>query len=597
MATSAIQPFFSISTRVSSTRNKDVMSTAKPLISIVIPNYNQGYYLEACIRSILNQSFKSVEMILMDGGSADNSARIISRHRESFAYIEQGPDGGQYNAINEGFKHARGEIFFWLNSDDMLHPGALLSMVEAVKSHPDNFLFTGYPCVWDESDRLRMVRRESPRWSHEYFLGLNPDGPAHYMQQESTFFTKRVWDLVGGLNCEIDLAADFDLWLRMSKHTSIAKLPRLIGGFRQHGQQRSVVHRDKYIQQVKQSIEAQAKLGSQSIHFNVDNKVNDMDLACHPDLNLALNATQANPITLLTSISPRGIVSQQDAITTWIENGFRVISVNDQSEAKLLANDFPEVEFREPSATLQQQLGKPYVPIREVLAIAKSLPGASAIINSDVKFMHRSGMETVLRDLAAYSSQHIYLSSRLDITNPLDQISPEHAAAGIPAITNGEQYIFGFDFLLASSSTWKLVFESFNREHDHLYALGVPWWDYLLPMRVDSLGIGISCFCPPIISHDWHLANYSRDTWRKYGRYYAFSEFGYESSSDAGDISDSLLESLAAQTIRHLQLSMSDVALPNYSMPLSTGMLNDISGYARSQMPLQTAHRFRIRCV
>jgi glycosyltransferase involved in cell wall biosynthesis len=571
------------------------MSTSKPLISVVIPNYNQGYYLEACIRSILNQSFESVEMILMDGGSTDNSTRIINRYRKYFSYIEQGPDGGQYKAINEGFKHARGEILLWLNSDDMLHPGALLSMVEAVTSHPNDHLFTGYPCVWDESDRLRMIRRESPDWSHEYFMMFDPEGPAHYMQQESTFFTKKIWDVVGGLDCRIDLSADFDLWLRMSKHTSIMKLPRLIGGFRQHGQQRSVVHRDKYIQQVKESIEAQeSKL--QSAQISLNGRLDNLDISVVSSLNNSVNATQATPITLLTSISPRGIVAQQDAITTWIENGFKVISVNDSSEAADLADAFPEVEFREPSQTLKQQLGKPYVPIKEVLAIGKSLPGASAVINSDIKFIHRSGLETVLRDLAASSNQHIYLSSRLDITNPLDQISSEHAAAGIPAITNGEQYIFGFDFLLASSSTWESIFASLSREYDHLYALGVPWWDYLLPMRIESLGIGISCFCPPIISHDWHIANYSREIWREYGRYYALSEFGYKEDTETMDFSDSLLESLAAQTIRHLQLSMSDVALPNYSMPLATGLLNDISGYARSQMPLQTAHRFRIRC-
>ena len=572
------------------------MSTAKPLISIVIPNYNQGYYLEACIRSILNQSFRSIEIIMMDGGSTDNSARIISRYRECFSYVAQGPDGGQYKAINNGFKHARGEIFFWLNSDDMLHPGALLSMAEAISNYPDKHLFTGYPCIWDESDRLRMVRRESPDWSHQYFMEFNPDGPAHYMQQESTFFTKEVWELVGGLNCEIDLAADFDLWLRMSKHTSIVKLPRLIGGFRQHGEQRSVIHREKYIQQVKQAIEMQSNESSHSSSLEMQDKYESLNVSMHAGSVMGLRATQANPITLLTSISPRGIIAQQDAITTWIENGFRVISINDLAETGLLANHFPDIEFREPSATLKQKLGKPYVPIREVLAIAKSLPGASAIINSDVKFIHRSGMETVLRDLASSSDDHLYVSSRLDITNPLEQISCEHAAAGIPAIINGEQYIFGFDFLLANSTTWQSVFESFNREHDHLYALGVPWWDYLLPMRVDSLGIKISCFCPPLISHDWHLANYSRDTWREYGHYYALSEFEYDSHSNIENISDSLLESLAAQTIRHLQLSMSEVAMPNYSMPLTSGMLDNVSGYARSQMPLGTAHRFRINC-
>lgn len=572
-------------------------SPAKPLISVVIPNFNQGYYLEACIRSIISQSFDAVELILMDGGSTDNSNRVISRYRNHFSHIEQGPDGGQYDAINKGFSHARGEILCWLNSDDMLHPGALISMVEAVMSRPNNHLFTGYPCVWDESDRLRLVRRESPEWSHQYFMGIDPDGPCHYMQQESTFFTRHIWELVGGLDCSIGLAADFDLWLRMSRHTSIVKLPRLIGGFRQHGQQRSVMHREKYIHEVKQSIAAQAQNANKTELGGNQTNVCSLSSVDSNKLISALTDTQANPITLLTSISPRGLVAQQDAIATWIENGFRVISVNDHTEVQVLASAFPDVEFRQPTATLQSQLGKPYVPIREVLAIAQAMPGATAIINSDIKFIHRSGMEAVLRDLASSSQRHIYVSSRLDITNPIEQISSEHADAGIPAITNGEQYIFGFDFLLADSATWDLVVTSLSREHDHLYALGVPWWDYMLPMRIDSLGIGISCFCPPIISHDWHLANYSREVWREYGRYYALSEFSYSSQTPEDQFSDSLLEALAAQTIRHLQTSMTDVALPNYSMPLSTGTLNNVSGYARSQMPLETAHRFKIRCV
>jgi hypothetical protein len=574
-----------------------VTPSPAPVISVVIPNFNQGYYLEACIRSIINQSYDAVEMILMDGGSSDNSTRIISRYRNHFSHIEQGPDGGQYKAINKGFSHARGEILCWLNSDDMMHPGALISMVESVTNNPNSHLFTGYPCVWDESDRLRLVRRVSPEWSHQYFMGIDPDGPCHYMQQESTFFTRQIWQLVGGLDCSLDLAADFDLWLRMSRHTSIVKLPRLIGGFRQHGQQRSVVHREKYIDQVKQSIAAQAQGLKQSGPTLEQSSEFSAPSVYSVDLVGTLTDTQANPITLLTSISPRGLVAQQDAITTWLENGFRVISVNDHSEVQALASAFPDVEFVQPSTTLQAKLGKPYVPIREVLEIAKSIPGATAIINSDIKFIHRSGMEAVLRDLASSSHRHIYVSSRLDITNPIEQISSELADAGIPAITNGEQYIFGFDFLLTDAETWDTVYTSLSREHDHLYALGVPWWDYLLPMRIDSLGIRISCFCPPIISHDWHLANYSRDIWREYGRYYALSEFSYNAQTLEDQFSDSLLEALAAQTIRHLQTSMADVALPNYSMPLSTGTLNNVSGYARSQMPLDTAHRFKIRCV
>jgi glycosyltransferase involved in cell wall biosynthesis len=89
-----------------------------PKISIVIPSYNQGIFLEECLLSIINQSYKNTEIIVMDGGSTDNSVDIIKKYEEYLYYWVSQKDGGQANAINLGWSMSTGDIITWLNSDD-----------------------------------------------------------------------------------------------------------------------------------------------------------------------------------------------------------------------------------------------------------------------------------------------------------------------------------------------------------------------------------------------------------------------------------------------------------------------------------------------
>src|SRR5687768_14719797 len=95
-----------------------------PVISIVTPSYNQGAFLEAAIRSVLDQPYPKCEYIVMDGGSTDNSVEIIRQYADRLAYWTSGLDGGQYAAINQGFARATGDVFAWINADDKFVPGA-----------------------------------------------------------------------------------------------------------------------------------------------------------------------------------------------------------------------------------------------------------------------------------------------------------------------------------------------------------------------------------------------------------------------------------------------------------------------------------------
>lgn len=103
----------------------------QPRISLVVPSFNQADYLDDALRSILQQGYPQLELIVMDGGSTDGSLAVIRRYEDQISFWRSEPDGGQAAALVEGFGRASGDILGWLNSDDLLLPGSL----ETVSRH------------------------------------------------------------------------------------------------------------------------------------------------------------------------------------------------------------------------------------------------------------------------------------------------------------------------------------------------------------------------------------------------------------------------------------------------------------------------------
>jgi len=127
--------------------------TAK--ISIITPSYNQGQFLEETIISVLNQDYPNLEYIIIDGGSTDKSVEIIKKYEKYLTYWVSEKDRGQTHAINKGFIKSSGSILNWLNSDDLLVPGAINSVSKAFSKHSEaDFCFGDFSIIDTQSNTI-----------------------------------------------------------------------------------------------------------------------------------------------------------------------------------------------------------------------------------------------------------------------------------------------------------------------------------------------------------------------------------------------------------------------------------------------------------
>jgi glycosyltransferase involved in cell wall biosynthesis len=202
-----------------------------PRVSIVTPAYNQAEYLAAAMRSVLAQDYPALEYIVIDDGSRDGSlavAQAIAAEHPGRVQVLTQPNAGQAATLNRGWALASGQILAYLSSDDLLCPGAVTTMVNALQAHPD--WGVAYCDCWLIDASGRRVREHIAQdfdvRAMQVDLVCHP-GPA-------AFFRRDVFEANGGWDVRRRQVPDFEFWLRASRRFHFARVPEHLAEYRIH---------------------------------------------------------------------------------------------------------------------------------------------------------------------------------------------------------------------------------------------------------------------------------------------------------------------------------------------------------------------------
>jgi glycosyltransferase involved in cell wall biosynthesis len=209
-----------------------LLKEKRPLVSIVVPSFNQGKFIGETLKSCLEQCYRPIEILVQDGGSTDDTISVLrSLEAPELCWISE-PDEGVVDAVNKALRRARGEILSIQSSDDMFASGAIATAVEALSHNPTVGLVYGDVELIDEQSRKIGADIQGPFDLAMYF------GRLMYVPQPGTFFTREALEAVGGWRAEFSFTADADFWLRIALRFSVGKLNRVMARYRYHPLQR-----------------------------------------------------------------------------------------------------------------------------------------------------------------------------------------------------------------------------------------------------------------------------------------------------------------------------------------------------------------------
>ena len=184
------------------------VGNVKPLVTIAVPSFNQGEFLDDALSSIFEADVP-VEVFVMDGGSRDSSVSVIERWSPRLSGWRSRPDDGQAAAINEGILHGTAPYVCWLNSDDYFLPGGLAKLLDALKAQPLA------PVAYGDALN-RSVYRLAPRKVWVEPFSLSRLATRCFISQPATLIRRTCWEAVSGVDTSLDLAFDYDLWWRLA---------------------------------------------------------------------------------------------------------------------------------------------------------------------------------------------------------------------------------------------------------------------------------------------------------------------------------------------------------------------------------------------
>jgi len=201
--------------------------------SIVTPSFNQGQFLEETIRSVLDQRYEPLEYIVIDGGSTDESISVIQRYEDRLAYWISEKDRGQVQAINKGLAKATGDVFAFINSDDVYLPGAFKAVADYFQEHPDCQWLCGDTIMFGSGHKSELIKSRVPRSAAQCLSWA-------YRSQQPGMFWKR--ELVNsGFDEAWPYDFDHDLYVRLLLSGQVCEhLPLPVAAYRLHAASKTV---------------------------------------------------------------------------------------------------------------------------------------------------------------------------------------------------------------------------------------------------------------------------------------------------------------------------------------------------------------------
>jgi glycosyltransferase involved in cell wall biosynthesis len=204
-----------------------------PRITIVTPTLNQAPYIERTILSVLNQNYPNLEYMILDGGSTDGTLDIVKKYKPYLAYWRSTPDDGQAAALKEGFARATGEIFAWINSDDMYLRDVFKHVAGMMKAQPFMDVCYGNMLLIDSRGHFVGERKLTVCSTRFINLGFRYGGFGVY--QPASFWRRETYEQVGGIDPSLYFDMDNDLFIRfVLKGSHFTFVPRSLVAFRIH---------------------------------------------------------------------------------------------------------------------------------------------------------------------------------------------------------------------------------------------------------------------------------------------------------------------------------------------------------------------------
>lgn len=206
-----------------------------PTVSIITPSYNEEDYIEDTLKSVRDQTYTSLEHIVIDGGSTDSTTNILAEYEDDYNLTwYSDPDQGLYDAIEKGFSRANGEIYAWINANDVYFPWSIAIAVENLSKEGTDWI-TGRSAAIDEQGRLMYVSKIQQHYKRSWIRkGWYQGRGLGWFCQPSMFWTAELWELANGFPDDISLAGEHYLWRQFAQDFTLVSVNTILGAHREH---------------------------------------------------------------------------------------------------------------------------------------------------------------------------------------------------------------------------------------------------------------------------------------------------------------------------------------------------------------------------